>query len=356
MCPSKTIIKKVSRRSFLAAPALVLPSLTLARAETMLEGDGGANAPTGAPQFPMLLSNYAVRPPWQIAGVDYAVGLNANYGTSTAWKIPNGVTGGNTALPSGATLSGGNRIQISSANVTMNGWDLTQGAGQSLLVQGDYFSLINCKLLKTDDNYSMLEVYNQGCVVKYCDFNMNGHNSDSTAMITWHNVGSSPTSGLTVQYCYLRYTGSDFLYPQGASGVNYSLFNFNFFIDAGCMDGVHPDWMQMGGGSYHCDFGYNVFVQRKTPRGSQPLVYSDSTAVQGVVNNNLFLAPNIQSPSFPGSSSLNSIFYANSALVTGVGLTVTNNYFDSTADGGWRGSYGSVTRSGNINLLTGAAF
>ena len=142
MCPSKTIIKKVSRRSFLAAPALVLPSLTLARAETMLEGDGGANAPTGAPQFPMLLSNYAVRPPWQIAGVDYAVGPNANYGTSTAWKIPNGVTGGNTALPSGATLSGGNRIQISSANVTMNGWDLTQGAGQSLLVMNTPVGLV----------------------------------------------------------------------------------------------------------------------------------------------------------------------------------------------------------------------
>ena len=36
-------------------------------------GDGSANAPAGTPQLPNLLNGYAVRPPWEVAGVDYAV-------------------------------------------------------------------------------------------------------------------------------------------------------------------------------------------------------------------------------------------------------------------------------------------
>ena len=33
--------------------------------------DGAVNAPAGTPQFANLLNGYAVRPPWQVAGVDY---------------------------------------------------------------------------------------------------------------------------------------------------------------------------------------------------------------------------------------------------------------------------------------------
>lgn len=47
--------------------------------------DGFASAPAGAAQFPSLLSSYAARPPWCVAGVDYAVGF-----------IPNATVSGNT--------------------------------------------------------------------------------------------------------------------------------------------------------------------------------------------------------------------------------------------------------------------
>ena len=36
--------------------------------------DGSASAPGGAAQYSTLLSGYEVRPPWEVAGVDYAVG------------------------------------------------------------------------------------------------------------------------------------------------------------------------------------------------------------------------------------------------------------------------------------------
>ena len=44
--------------------------------------DGSNNASAGAPQLPNLLSGYAVRAPWNVAGVDYAVGVP----TGTALK------------------------------------------------------------------------------------------------------------------------------------------------------------------------------------------------------------------------------------------------------------------------------
>src|SRR5262249_43812194 len=37
--------------------------------------DGANGAPSGTPQLPSILSGYAVRAPWQVAGVDYAVGV-----------------------------------------------------------------------------------------------------------------------------------------------------------------------------------------------------------------------------------------------------------------------------------------
>jgi hypothetical protein len=37
--------------------------------------DGSANAPAGTPELPNLLKNYAARPSWQVAGVDYYCGV-----------------------------------------------------------------------------------------------------------------------------------------------------------------------------------------------------------------------------------------------------------------------------------------
>src|ERR1700692_3502627 len=38
-------------------------------------GDGSYHAPNASIQHPALLDGYAVRPPWMVAGVDYAVGF-----------------------------------------------------------------------------------------------------------------------------------------------------------------------------------------------------------------------------------------------------------------------------------------
>ena len=48
--------------------------------------DGCAGAPSGAPQYPSLLDGYGNhRPPWDVAGVDYHVGIPAGT-TLTDWQ------------------------------------------------------------------------------------------------------------------------------------------------------------------------------------------------------------------------------------------------------------------------------
>ena len=53
-----------------AAPANIAdPPVALA------ESDDSTGAPSGPSQLPNLLLHYAKRPPWKVAGVDYAVGV-----------------------------------------------------------------------------------------------------------------------------------------------------------------------------------------------------------------------------------------------------------------------------------------
>jgi hypothetical protein len=86
-----------------------------------ISNDGCAGATPGAAlQLPNLLKAYgSARPPFDVAGVDYAVGASPN----TAFKVPTA-----TNLPAGASLvqgSGWTAIYVDGNNVTLDGYDLT---------------------------------------------------------------------------------------------------------------------------------------------------------------------------------------------------------------------------------------
>ena len=99
------------------------------------DDDGSAGAPVGTPQMPHLLDGYRVRPPWKVAGVDYAVGIPAS-AILTDWKtldIPN------------VTL-GANSVRISDSNVVLDGIDFSRHDGASVGVAGVATATIqNCR-------------------------------------------------------------------------------------------------------------------------------------------------------------------------------------------------------------------
>lgn len=117
--------------------------------------DGGlSGAPAGTPQFPGLLSGYSSRPAWNVAGVDYAVGLKSNcsVGTSTSQILNTGTqsnpingqkvtlrTANGGTLPTGVSLNtayfvvnaSGGTYQVS---LTSGGSPITLGGSPNLVV------------------------------------------------------------------------------------------------------------------------------------------------------------------------------------------------------------------------------
>ena len=91
--------------------------------------DGFASAPAGTSQYPTFFSGYSIRPPWRVAGVDYAVGPNPG----VTLKDPATAT-----LPSGVTRDSTNHLfTVTGSNVTLDGWDFSLEGGWNVIVGVD---------------------------------------------------------------------------------------------------------------------------------------------------------------------------------------------------------------------------
>src|SRR5262249_6652891 len=130
-------------------------------------GDGSANAPAGQAQLPNLLTGFAARPPWMVAGVDYAVGPAAG----TVFKIP---TASN--LPPGATLTSWG-IDVTGANVTLNGYDLTH---MTVMVEASASGTVTISNCTSTQSVNIRSVTNAtaNLVVENCILNGGGTASD----------------------------------------------------------------------------------------------------------------------------------------------------------------------------------
>lgn len=73
-----------------------------------------ARSAARTPQLPNLLSGYAVRPPWQVAGVDYAVGIAAG----TVLKDPAAMHISGVSIDTAHKL-----VIVSGSNVVLDGWN-----------------------------------------------------------------------------------------------------------------------------------------------------------------------------------------------------------------------------------------
>ena len=149
-------------------------------------GDGSANAPSGVAQLPSLLDGYASRPSWNVAGVDYAVGVQAG----TVLKIPSAAN-----LPNGASLHPG-AIYIDGNNVTLNGYNLT---GLTVMINSDATGTVtisNCASTTSGIIRSTVDA-RANLVVENCTLDGGGPASDRdfATIMTW-----CPT---TVEYCFI---------------------------------------------------------------------------------------------------------------------------------------------------------
>jgi hypothetical protein len=288
--------------------------------------DGRANAPTGAPQYPTALNGYAVRPPWKVAGVDYRVGINTGVVLKPALTgtLPSGVSRNTTA----------HSFTITGSNVVLDSWDFSQNGGWNVGVTGANARITNCKFMcgananpPIDSSSSATNIY-----IGYCDINGNGQDVGMGGLIT--DLGH----GFTVEYCWIRNSGSDMMQKHGQGGA--IVIRYNIVEQGGKLAGSHGDYTQILNGPSTAYIYFNFSQQT----GGSTQGFMTEFLTEGSVKNNTLIG---------GCSYWTSVDI--SSLVTT--MTMTDNYVDATAFG-FR--YPNATNSkliysGNKDLKTGNA-
>ena len=218
--------------------------------------DGCAAAPVATIQFPTLLNGYAVRPPWNVAGVDYAVGIPSG----TVLKDPMTAT-----LPTGCSRNTSSfQITCSSGSPTLDSWDFSKNGGWQAICDGDTLTVTNSNFERGTNAQDML-VMVPSCASMTATYNKFDAHSITGGFNgnVFCNVNSAATC--TFMYNDFRNASLDFI----DVGTLTSVTKYNLFSGPG--GGNHSDWFQTGGAaglSNHITYGFNT-VNQTPGTGSQ---------------------------------------------------------------------------------------
>lgn len=316
--------------------------------------DGFANAPHGTIQLPTLLSGYSHRPPWKVAGVDYAVGprLPTLKDPATASGVGIHVSGQTVSLTSGATFVG---------------YDCSLRGGYQVNIGGDNITVTDCKFAYTTPGAHAIDGGGANCVLRYNDFDCSGYTNGSigiNAPIFWRR-GTSLTVEYNRFYKFIQHLIESVFPNSGVPAFTY-VFRFNLIHNGGtgASQGGHTNWLQWGGippGSraiVQCNMsaclingnneGYQTYPNNPGSAGAQ------STADIGW---NTCVAPSSNAgPS--GFTALNYMFHpSRSADVTGFAANFHDNYADMSGGFGmFYGKFTPNTYTANVNMLNGAPY
>jgi hypothetical protein len=329
--------------------------------------DGSSNAPANAPQMPNLLEGYATRPPWNVAGVDYAVG----YATGTTLSNPS------TIHMAGVVVDSLNHVvRVIANNVTLSGYDFSLGGGWGVSVNGGTgITIQNSRFVVGRNGLTPLYVSPNASNVTIQNNLIDGGGTSTQILVGVNGAGTT-----TIRYNLIQNaSGQNLVMSSYVGGENW-IVQYNLIANAGLgfNSGAHGDWIQTynmpGKDTNSFDVRFNTFVQNvpisrgRTQGISAFSANSGSTAgcVQTEsINNNTIIANN--------GSYVNYGIIVDTTRVIG-SATIQNNYFDTTnigsrngGGGSWEfvGDYsagnggpyhGTVTQSNNVNMVAGIYF
>lgn len=331
--------------------------------------DGFANAPSCTVQNAALLNNYPSghgartkgngnQPQWNVAGVDYCVGLPS--GTT----LSDPTLGG---LPSGCSYASF-VVSCATASVTITGWDfsLHNGIGLRLTASGITVTKNNFNMGSNNKPVIELDSGATNTTITQNNITNNGQiDSSSFGGLIYQNAATGP---LTIEYNYMHDTGADIVDVTGGT----TTIQYNLMMNDGETSGSHPDYLQHSGGSTSTDIiKFNTWVQNSASIvvATQGTTFGDNS-VQTVGTNefsyNTLIASQASSASYNGArvygpsingtatisltnnfgdvsgTSLNGIFYPGSSNTSGSGTGTC--------------SLTQATFSKNINMVSGSAF
>jgi hypothetical protein len=336
-------------------------------------GDGSANAPAGTPELPTLLSGYAVRPSWNVAGVDYAVGMPSG----TILKAPSTISMVGVSVDVADHV-----IKVSGNNITLSGYDFSlDGGWQVSINSGNNITIEDSNFVVGSNGQTPIYVSSNASNVTIIDNTINGSGSTlgasgATAQMLIAGDGTGTT---TIEYNLIENAwGEDIVLSSDVGGENW-VVQCNLIKNAGegFNSGAHGDWIQTynlpGANTNSLEVNFNTFVQ------DIPISEGRTQGISAFSANSGSNSGGVQTESFN-----NNTFVAIRGAYVNYGIildttrligtaTAQNNYFDTSGigsspyGGSWKfvGSYngsnggpynGTVTIFNNINMVTGAYF
>lgn len=340
--------------------------------------DGCANAPAGTPQYPNLLTKYgANRPPWNVAGVDYHLGIPQGT-TLTRWETVFASCLNNPDY--NCTVGDGTwmwdsrgYIRFLAGNATLDAVDFSggpkgsffisvpQGPTSSLSITRSNFGCGGVNNIGVQGDTSLVFKQNtadfSGCI---------GTGGGVGVGFIQYSYGCSTSSPCTVdiEYNFIRGTYAG---PFMLSGVMTSVVHKYNLIESPttCYQGAPLGYCHMNSLSWGAGSAANADISYNTEFSS--IAYAGSAEFMQIYYNGggSFTSPNVSNNTFAYSSTGCSYILHGSNGYSGPSTTVTNgkvnnNYFDATGcvgelyPGSWSTSLG-WSASGNVNMVTGAA-
>jgi hypothetical protein len=311
-------------------------------------------APVG--QRPALLANYVLRPPWNVAGVDYPVGLPPMT-TLTDWQSLSGpgITVHTTAMPPYVRVD-------NTSNVVISGVDFSLHGGASLF-------FVNCpnptviSSIFAGKNLANLV----GTAVIYADANSPGltvsYNTISGAGAGGGGtlVGAAGAGTITLTYNWLKHFPQHVLEVFVQNAPYSIVYKYNLIEKGAMQTDAHLNYLEFdtnSSSSTSVDVEYNTSYQIKQASAGEG--YQFYANGNGLVQN-VTLAYNVMIAAAPGvglpvpvsSLSVSRMVHGGGSQNAGI---AHDNYIDPTAAYGWLyyGSFAGWKFYNNYNMTTGA--
>ena len=321
--------------------------------------DGCTGAPGGTAQFPTLLSggaysgqNWTTRPPWNVAGVDYAVAsiaqITTHCGSLTDWQT----------LPTSGSISwsgSGHNVNISGTNTVATCYDFSLHGGAQILVSGTNNTVSWSSLAYGANGAASSDQSIVNCTGGSSPSFLNNYvtGNGSTLGLTGQSsliIASSGCGGtVTMEYNYFLNFQQHVLENNANNTI---VYKYNLVYNGGSAGaGPHLNYQQFGnnGGTVTSTVAFNTTYQPTTPlaggEGFQCYANGTGATACNVSNNTMIYGPN-------GEGRLN-VINNTSGIFAATNRTVNANYIDYRGGVPWSGCGGFGTIVGNSCVETG---
>jgi hypothetical protein len=279
--------------------------------------DGCSGASAGVPAFLSLLSGYTAPPPWNVAGVHYAVGAPS----LIALKDPK-----TAALPSGCSLNG--TTVTCSGTVTLDGYDFSLHNGTTLSITSGNVTVQNCLFIVGT---------NQGALGKIVDvsgatnasFMHNEFDGANIAVTAQRGQTISVTNRgiITFKYNYFHNSGGDMI--DFGDGPQVDIVQYNLFKDIG-LNTAHSDTLQWCGSVVsNSDLSFNTIVQTASGLSGMGLIEPNSEC-SGAAMSNLIVHNNTLISKVRDNFAAGADVAQDAGPATAAHVAVFDNYLDPT--------------------------